>query len=367
MICTTARVQALNSITGFEQVSHIALWTAQIILFTTLAIFTLIGLLRARLNFREERAAALISVWRPVLAAAAFSQGSTRSAVLPTVKKRDIVLFLRQWSAVQETVSGDASIRLNGLARRLQLDEVALKLLDHRRISMRLLATVVLGHMRVAEAWLPVWKDLDSQNTLVSLVSANALTQICPSRAIPELIARIPVRHDWPADRIASILAAADPHNSEEPFKSALLEATPNPQHTISLLKFVPIFASPSIDELVTKILINASDPSLIAACLRVLSNPAQLPFARKLVTHDEWYVRVLAIRFLGQTGTVDDTKRVVRALMDEEWWVRYRAAQALCHFPWIDLKGLRKIQQEQSDDFARDILEQAISEAKFE
>lgn len=357
-------MRALNSITSFDQVTHIALWAGQISLLTAIAIFAFIAFLRVRLTFRQKLAADLINAWRPALAEIAFSKKDLHSAALPVVGKRDRTLFLRQWCTVQETLSGNASSRLNEMARALGLDIFARQMLGHRRLNMRLLATVVLGHMRNTEAWLPVWRELDSQNTLLSLISARALVQISPSRAIPELIARIPMRQDWPDGRVASILTAAGQENIEEPLRVAL--ATAIPEHAISLLKFVPIIPVPSIDELVSTILGNATDPALIAACLKVLRIPSQLPLARKLATHEEWFVRVLAVKFLGQTGTAQDTDSIIRALTDTEWWVRYRAAQALCQCPWISLDDLRSIQRQQSDKFAHDILEQVISEASY-
>ena len=55
--------------------------------------------------------------------------------------------------------------------------------------------------------------------------------------------------------------------------------------------------------------------------------------------------------------------ERLCRALSDPQWWVRYRAAQALCALPRADLAKLQALTQQLTDRFAADILRQALAE----
>lgn len=357
-------MQALNSDTSFSLVSEIALWTAQISVLATLAIFIFILISRALYKFRQKRKGGLIKAMRPILAEVALGEKEGNLATLPVHSKRIGNLFLHQWNVVQESLTGNSSSRLNKLARRLHLDSLARALLDHRQLRMRLLAAATLGHMRDRQAWRPLLTTLDSKNSLVSQVSARALCQIDPGRGAQELVKRIPDRHDWPAGRVATILAETGQEYVEKPLYAALAAATP--KQAISLLKFVPLFSVSRRDAPIRDILEGATDPALIAACLKVLRDPSQLPLVRKLTAHKTWYVRVHAITFLGQAGVAQDADIITRALTDSEWWVRYRAAQALYEMPWIDVPKLRSIQEKQVDQFARDILDQVISEASF-
>ena len=50
--------------------------------------------------------------------------------------------------------------------------------------------------------------------------------------------------------------------------------------------------------------------------------------------------------------------------LTDTEWWVRYRAAQAIAGLPFLGPNALRQLQIRQSDRFAAEILQQVMAEA---
>jgi hypothetical protein len=53
--------------------------------------------------------------------------------------------------------------------------------------------------------------------------------------------------------------------------------------------------------------------------------------------------------------------------LSDREWWVRYRAAQALVELPWLAQAELRALQDGLTDRFAADMLAQVVAEARAE
>jgi hypothetical protein len=65
--------------------------------------------------------------------------------------------------------------------------------------------------------------------------------------------------------------------------------------------------------------------------------------------------------------GEDDDEKRLVPLLSDREWWVRYRAAQALSRLPHMDEPKLKTIQAVQSNPFARDMLAQVMAEVQLQ
>jgi HEAT repeat protein len=74
----------------------------------------------------------------------------------------------------------------------------------------------------------------------------------------------------------------------------------------------------------------------------------------------------MLAAKALGRIGEQRDTEKLIQLLGDSQWWVRYRAAQALAKLPWINQESLERIQAEQTDRFAEDILEQVMAEGEY-
>jgi HEAT repeat protein len=69
------------------------------------------------------------------------------------------------------------------------------------------------------------------------------------------------------------------------------------------------------------------------------------------------------AASLLGRAGNHEDLKALEPLLCDREWWVRYRAAQAMVASPFLGPNALRRIAARQNDRFAQDILQQALAE----
>ena len=67
-----------------------------------------------------------------------------------------------------------------------------------------------------------------------------------------------------------------------------------------------------------------------------------------------------------GRIGEDEDEALLVPLLGDQEWWVRYRAAQALAHLPTMQAPRLRSIQASQTNPFARDILSHVMAEIEL-
>jgi HEAT repeat protein len=73
----------------------------------------------------------------------------------------------------------------------------------------------------------------------------------------------------------------------------------------------------------------------------------------------------VLAAKALGRIGDASDVDRLVGLLGDREWWVRYRAAQAIVELPSLGRAQLDALQAALTDRFAADILAQVMAEAR--
>ena len=67
--------------------------------------------------------------------------------------------------------------------------------------------------------------------------------------------------------------------------------------------------------------------------------------------------------KVLGRLGEREHVGLLESLLQDREWWVRYRAAQALVGLPFLGPNALREIQRRQTDRYAVDILDQAFAE----
>jgi hypothetical protein len=111
----------------------------------------------------------------------------------------------------------------------------------------------------------------------------------------------------------------------------------------------------------------SSHDPEVLAESLRLLKSAEDLPVVRRCLAHEDGRVRVQAAAALGRIGEADDEKPLVALLSDRQWWVRYRAAQALAHLPSMGESKLKTIQATQTNPFARDILAQVMAEVRFQ
>ena len=89
------------------------------------------------------------------------------------------------------------------------------------------------------------------------------------------------------------------------------------------------------------------------------------LTIVRELTRHDAWFVRVQAVQALGRLGVPGDEDLLLLALNDREWWVRYRAAQALYSLRYLSDDEFARIRARQQG-FARDMLEHVYAEGPF-
>ena len=69
------------------------------------------------------------------------------------------------------------------------------------------------------------------------------------------------------------------------------------------------------------------------------------------------------AARCLGRIGTKEDERRLAHAAGDQQWWVRYRAAQALANLPSTTADRLREISASHYNPYASDVIDKVIGE----
>jgi hypothetical protein len=172
---------------------------------------------------------------------------------------------------------------------------------------------------------------------------------------------KLMLREDWSSARVASILYEAGADIISQPLVYLIQQA---PQEKLSrLIPFLDLAYSGMSSSLLRELLQTKTDSQVIAACLRALSDARDLVLARKYLQHPDWPVRVQAAAVLGRMGAEADISALVHLLSDTQWWVRYRAAQALSKLPFVTTAQLEHIFSEQNDRYARDMLKQVIAE----
>jgi HEAT repeat protein len=342
----------------------------------TLLLLVVVLLMRGALLLRERRRKKFLAVWQPILVNAV----DIATSDLPRLARRDLVEFLFLWNHLQESLLDESKDHLNQIGKALSVQHAALRLLRRGNLRERLLAIVTLGQLRERAAWDQLLTIAQREGALLSVPAARALVMIDPTKAVPELIPLLMTRADWPPSRVANILqiAGADVisdkianaalnyalEESEQHANSYGKRATSDPAQLVRYLELAYNVAAVPAVRTIAEL---SHDPEVLAACLRLFKSAEDLPVVRECLSHEDSCVRVQAAVALGRLGEDDDERRLVPLLSDREWWVRYRAAQALSRLPHMREPKLKTIQAAQSDPFARDILAQVMAEVQLQ
>jgi HEAT repeat protein len=349
----------LDSVTISDSLLRLAYWTCvAAMLMVGIMLSTITGL-RAALILRERLEARVRARWRPILARSMSGLPQT----LPRIGRFDRYLLLYLWNTLHESLRGEVKLELNKLALAAGLDAIARTLLARRRLRDRLIALSTLGHLQDRTRWQEIQALAHDDHPVLSIVAARALVIIDKSLALPLLMPLVVTRSDWPVARVASMLKEAGSDAVSGPLLQALANA--DAAQLQRLVSFLRLIHTDQAAAAVRAILAAHDDPSLIAACLKVIADPRDLVVVREHADHPNWIVRVAVAHALARMGRNDDVGTLLKLLADRQWWVRYRAAQALTSLPFLNKEELAHVASNLTDRFARDMLEQVMVEGQ--
>jgi hypothetical protein len=326
---------------------------------------------RGIIVFRERERQRVEEFWQQILLESVVSVPPPR---IPLLKKADAYEFLTLWNYLHESLHDTQIEKLNEAARMAKADVAARRFLKKTNVRNQLMAVVALGNLRDEESWDALEKLVGQPNTTLSCTAAQALMQIDAKKAIKIIMPLVASRSDWPLEAVSTIFKKAGADVISFPLSKTVIlacrtnyqtqDAGPSLQHVPRLISLMSLAHPRFVTYVVRYILLTMTDIEVIAAALKVYDDPAILHVARQMLSDERWQIRVNAANAIGRTGgTVQDEKLLIEALQDKEWWVRYRAAQALASLPSVNLEKLENYAAAQTDDFARDILHQVMAE----
>lgn len=315
--------------------------------------------MRRRTAARERARERFVAAWRPLL----FDHLVGGAPVLPAVSPRDEESFLLLWIQLQDGLRGEARARFNPLAEAVGARRMIRRRLDGKDVVGRLLALRTLGYLGDPADYGEVLRHLDEPRSYLCLAAARALVHIDPRRAPDDILPRLAERVDWPIPLFSTVLAEADPAPLSAWFR-AIVPQLPV-ERLVRLLPLVSTLGAGSAEDIVRDLLAADRDPEVLCAALKHVSGPALTPLVRRTCEHGAWAVRTQAAAALGRIGALPERDLLVRLLGDREWWVRYRAAQALCSGRFGAAEEIKPLVEQLHDRFAHDIVEHALAEGR--
>ena len=326
-----------------------------VVIALTLLVILEIVLLRMIWNREESRKRSSDQKWRPILSIAL----SGTVPKMPVLARHEQVPFLELWLHLQASVQGDGTKALNDVAIQLGVDDIARRFLLRGGPQRRLLGIFVLGYLRDSQAWpslLPL-TALNDGNT--SLRAGWALLQINGTIAMPLLLPLMLERDDWPMVDVAHVL-----HQERQQFSSAVgnILLTLQPKQLARALHLMrALQVALPVPALLA--LLRHQSPDILVPAMRMAASSGLDEEVRNHKDHPEWTVRAEVAKALAYIGTVSDFPLLVQLSRDENWWVRYRAAEALAELPSIRGPAIDSIAQGWTDRFAWETFGRALIE----
>ena len=317
-------------------------------------------IVRRYMQHEEEARSRVVAVWRPLLTRIALENAELPT--LPCLAPRRLPFFMEEWNALHDALRGDASERLNELARRMGLDAAARHMMHSREIRKRILGIRTLGHLRDAAAWKQLQEQLVAANALVSFYAAAALIQIDAQRAMPGIMLQLAERENWPGEAMARLILEAGANVAREPIRALMLSLEPSkvPPLLPWLGKIDSILASEVAAVLLHR---HASDDEVVAAALLVVQDATLLPELRRQAGSSNADIRKHLALALGRLGGPEETELLMQLMGDPVWWVRYHAAHSLIRLQGLDDARLDAVRSRLTDRFARDMLDHVRAE----
>jgi HEAT repeat protein len=336
---------------------ELASWIGLAALLLTLSLFLVIVYLRLRLRKNVRQETLFITLWRPLLIEVVSDENLQ---ALPELAPRDQLLFLKLWNYLQESLRGSASDRLNEVARRLHCDVAARKLLKKGNRAERLLAILTLGHLRDQASWDELKCQAAEADPLASIHAARALIKIDPLLGTQWLFPLLLKRRDWDITQIANFLGEAQKAFWLQLIKN--IHKVDQQDWARALQLADAIHLQLPLNTLLFVIRTCKSADTLVAA-LHLASDSQLLPVVRTYLDHPQWQVRVEVARFLSHFGDVDDVLSLQKLLHDEQWWVRYQAAQSLASIPFYGYAQLQALRAATTEALAIDMMDHVLAE----
>jgi len=333
------------------------------IIVTSLLLLLLMIIIRFIQSVREEQRRSFIKTWSPIMA---LSIEETITD-LPILLKFNYINFLSQWNIFADSVRGPSRKGLIRLAKQVGMERVAAEFLSKRSEYERTIGAMSLGNMEDKSQWDKLQELAENNIGLSGQVAARSLARIDPVASAPVLVPIFVRRKDWSSARVALILKDMEPNAVSIHLAAAIFTATS--EDLPRLLRFLPYIERGIALQVLSDILSRNTEPEVLTACLagiKALGDYQSISLVKQYINHEAWSVRVQAVNALGMLASKDDLPLLVERLSDQNWWVRYRSAQAICNAPFVTPGQLQEFRDKHPDRYARDILAQVLAEKQM-
>lgn len=342
---------------------------------TTLALvlMTVSGLLLLRwLRWRSEpHKAAFRQRWSEVLMRCALGEGL--EGELPHLKSKERWAFMKLWLHCQLSIKGSSRDRLAALARAMDCQSMAMRKLASRHAAERLMAILALGFLKDQQAQPVLLEQLQQGEQQAAVHAARALLEIDAFAHAAQVVQRLVVLANLDFSLVSVLL---------KPYRGTLdktmMDLMPSPElvqkpsseapasASASALQWLRLARAMSLQvpgERLDAFFSRTDDVDVLIAAARLMQGEQGTQALIVHAQHKDWRVRAQVAQALGRIGSLTDVELLARMTTDAQWWVRYRATQALLSMPGLSAQKVQAWIEGTGDRYAINMLHSVISE----
>jgi len=310
---------------------------------------------------RAPRLAAFEAHWRPVVMGCAL--GDALPHPLPTLAPRERWPFMQLWLHAHMSLHGPSRQRLAELGMAMGLRRMALARLASSHYAERMVGMLALGFLRDASSVALLQARLQQGNNHTVIYAARALLEIDEAQH---------------ADAVVQALLACEPLDASlvsvllKPFRGVLSQALLRPGaqppgqpqgQSLRWLRLARALKLQVPQPWLAPSLAQTSDIEVLIAAIRLVQGEQGADAVARHAQHPQWQVRSQVASALGFVGTLAQVPQLLALVCDAQWWVRYRAAQALLRMPGLPLPQLLAQVQATQDRYALSMLQAVLAE----
>ena len=269
--------------------------------------------------------------------------------------------FMQLWLHAQMSLQGESRQRLAALGRTMGCRAMALQRARSAHTSERMVGMLALGFLGDAEAVPVLLQRLSEGGAHQPVYAGRALLEI-DAAAHADAVAQALLDSPGLDVSLASVML--------KPFRAhlaqALLRQPPrvNDARALSWLRLARALRLQIPGAVLAPFVQQDEDIECLIAAIRLVQGEQGAGLVAAQTRHADWRVRAQAARALGFIGGVAEQAVLTQLLTDAQWWVRYRAAQALLKLPGMDAAQLLSRAQGTQDRYALSMAQAVIAEA---
>jgi len=296
----------------------------------------------------------------------AYLAGREKTPAVAAVLQQDPERALPLLMEISDRLGPEARSPLRPLFASLPLREKEAAALRHRRWERRMQAAERLGYLGDGVSVPALLDALQDPVLAVRFAAARSLATLGEIRAIPQIALAFDLPGEMNQRRVAEILLEFGPEGKKE-----LLGILRNADRTYSdnavgvVARVLGMLRAPEACVPLTDLLAHDDFRIRLNAVrsLGLIGDRATADAVAKLSEDPAWEVRNVAMQAMGRLQAERYLAKLTAALRDNSWWVRFSAAQALWELGETGRRALKDAMSGDSDRYARDMSRQVLEE----